>query len=55
MRQPGASLEPFAVEMPAYECANILRVLKKVGEHNALDIFGTEKIATAHRLAGLSF
>lgn len=55
MRQPGASLEPFAVEMPAFEVANILRVLKKVGEQNALDIFGSEKIATAHRLVGLSF
>jgi hypothetical protein len=53
MRQTGASLEPFAVEMPAYECANILRVCKKVGEQNALDIFGAAKIATARRLAGL--
>jgi hypothetical protein len=53
MRTPGASLEPFAVEMPAFEVANILRVTKKVEEQNALDIFGPGKIATARRLVGL--
>jgi hypothetical protein len=54
MRQPGASLEPLAVEMPAYEVANILRVTKKVGEQNALDIFGSSKIGLAWRLARIS-
>jgi hypothetical protein len=54
MRQPGASLEPLAVEMPAFEVANIIRVTRKVGMANAVDIFGSEKITTAHRLVGLS-
>jgi hypothetical protein len=54
MHQPGASLEPLAVEMPAYEVANILRVTKKVGEQNALDIFGQSKIELARRLAYIS-
>jgi hypothetical protein len=53
MRQPGASLEPLAVEMPAFECANILRTVQKIGEPAATEIFGPEKIATARRLAGL--
>ncbi len=54
MRQPGASLEPLAVPMPAFEMANILRVVKKVGEQAAVEIFGTGKIATARQLAGIS-
>jgi hypothetical protein len=54
MRQPGASLEPLAKAMPAFECANILRVLKKVGMGNAIDIFGVEKIAKAHEAAGIT-
>jgi len=54
MRSPGASLEPLAVEMPAFEVANVIRVTRKVGMQDAVDIFGHEKIATAHRLAGLS-
>jgi hypothetical protein len=53
VRQPGASLEPLAVEMPAYEVANILRVTKKIGQQAAEEIFGSEKIATARRLVGL--
>jgi hypothetical protein len=54
MRLPGASLEPLAVEMPAFEVANVVRVCLKVGMQNAVDIFGPAKIATAHRLVGLS-
>ena len=50
MRQPGASLEPLACEMPAYECANVLRVTKKVGQQAAEEIFGLEKIMAARRL-----
>jgi hypothetical protein len=53
MRSPGASLEPLAVPMPAYECANIIRVCRKIGMQAAQDIFGPEKIATAHKLAGI--
>jgi hypothetical protein len=53
MRQPGASLEPFAVEMPGFEVANILGVCKKVGQQLAEEIFGPVKIATARRLVGL--
>lgn len=53
-RTRGASIEPLLVEMPAYECANILKVCKKVGMVNALDIFGQEKIDLAHRLAGIA-
>jgi hypothetical protein len=55
MRSPGASLEPLSVApMPAFEVANVIRVSRKVGMVNAVDIFRPEKIATAHRLAGLS-
>jgi len=53
MRQPGASLEPLGVEMPAYECANILRVAKKIGEPAAVEIFGSAKMELAHRLVGV--
>ena len=54
MRQPGASLEPLACEMPAFEVANVLRVTNKVGEQNALDIFGPTKIELARKLAGIT-
>ncbi len=54
MRQPGASLEPLAVEMSAAECANVIRVVKKVGMQAGQDIFGQEKIEQAHRLAGIT-
>jgi len=54
MRQTGASLEPFAVEMPGFECANILRVVKKIGQQLAEEIFGPTKIATARRLVGVT-
>ncbi|HEU0047008.1 MAG TPA: hypothetical protein VFQ43_05310 [Nitrososphaera sp.] len=53
-RQPGASLEPLACEMPAFEVANVLRVTKKVGEQSGLDIFGQPKIELARRLAGIT-
>lgn len=53
MRQPGASLEPLAVPMPAFEVANILRVTKKIGLPSAQEIFGLAKIERAQRLAGL--
>jgi hypothetical protein len=54
MRQPGASLEPLAVEMPAFECANVIRVCRKVGMQDAQEIFGQAKIETAYLLVGLS-
>jgi hypothetical protein len=53
MSQPGASLEPFAVTMPAFEVANILRVSRKVGKPAALEIFGEDRIRTALELAGV--
>jgi hypothetical protein len=53
MRHPGASLEPLACEMPAIEVANVIRVCRKIGMPNAVDIFGAAKIATAHRLVGV--
>jgi hypothetical protein len=53
MRQPGASLEPFAVPMPAFEVANVLRVTKKIGQQAAEEIFGSVKIATARQLVGV--
>ena len=52
-RQPGASLEPLAKEMPAFECSNIVRVTRKVGTANAIDIFGQAKIDLAHQLVGV--
>lgn len=54
MRSPGASLEPLAMEMPAYEVANILRVVKKVGMQEAEQIFGQAKIEQAQQLAGIA-
>ncbi len=54
MRSPGASLEPLAVEMPAYEVANVIRVSRKIGIQAAQEIFGLTKIATAHQLGGLT-
>ena len=54
VRCPGASLEPLAVEMPAFEVANVIRVTRKIGMENATEIFGPEKLATAYRLASLT-
>jgi hypothetical protein len=53
-RQPGARLEPLAKEMPAYQAANVIRVCRKVGLANAIDIFGQAKIDLAHRLTGVT-
>jgi hypothetical protein len=50
-RQSGASLQPLAVEMPAFEVANILRTCRKIGENAATEIFGPAKIETARELA----
>ncbi len=54
MKQDVASLEPLAMEMPAYEVAYVLRVTKKVGLAAATDIFGEDKILTAFRLARIA-
>lgn len=54
MRQTGASLEPLAAEMSAAECANVIRVTRKIGQEAAQEVFGPGVIATAHRLAGLT-
>jgi hypothetical protein len=51
MRSPGASLEPLAVEMPAFEVANVMRTCRKIGDDAATEIFGSIKIETARKLA----
>jgi len=51
MRSLGASLEPLAVEMPAFECANILRTVQKIGEPAATEIFGPARVGQARQLA----